>query len=50
MGDGADDLYEQEMFALENRRYCKVHRCWYVEYGFGCPVCEDPDYPLGEEE
>lgn len=48
MGDAADDLYEREIFALDNQKVCETHKLIYVDYGYGCPVCEDPDYPLEE--
>ena len=37
MGDALDDLYDQMDRQTE---YCKAHKCWYEEHGFGCPVCE----------
>lgn len=46
MGDAADDMYEREMYAVENTKFCPVHELWYVDYDYGCPACEDPNYPL----
>ena len=45
MGDGADDLYEREMYAVENTKFCPVHRHFYVDYDFGCPSCEEGEPP-----